>query len=551
MRFSPPKMDFSREEAAEREIGRTSVRPFVRRFLVAALLLTLVAVPAAQYVHEAVRTRQLKPRALKFLSAFPAAGQAFARADGIAGGVAAASASLRRDFKAFEKSLEDESLLVRHALPPVQEFAARFLGLGNEKVYLGREGWLFYRPDVDYVAGAGFLDPAVLRERGRGSGIHPDPLPALVRFREDLAARGIRLLVVPVPVKPVIEPEHLSVRRRANGNPPQNPSFPQFLKELRQNGIDALDITPVLAADKAAGGPPCFLKTDTHWSPRTVERAAELVAAQTRLVPGARDSAFRRGPSKIVTNAGDLAVMLRLPPRSTLFPKETVEIHPVTEAGGAPCRNDPSAEILVLGDSFTNIYSGDDLGWGTGAGLAEQLSYALQRPVDCIAVNAGGASTARKTLALSPGRLAGKRLVVYEFAMRDLASGDWKVTPLVEPKAEEAPGASTVTGVVREISRAPRPGTVPYKDLLICIRLDSIENFSSAEILVFLPGMKNNVLTAASSLAPGQRITLRVVPWNTVEEKIGAINRVELAGPAADIGEVYWAGEPLPTFPEP
>ena len=74
MRFSPPKMDFSREEAAEREIGRTSVRPFVRRFLVAALLLTLVAVPAAQYVHEAVRTRQLKPRALKFLSAFPAAG---------------------------------------------------------------------------------------------------------------------------------------------------------------------------------------------------------------------------------------------------------------------------------------------------------------------------------------------------------------------------------------------------------------------------------------------------------------------------------------------
>ena len=198
MRFSPPKMDFSREETAEREIGRTSVRPFVRRFLVAALLLTLVAVPAAQYVHEAVRTRQLKPRALKFLSAFPAAGQAYARADGIAGGVDAASASLRRDFKAFEKSLEDESLLVRHALPPVQEFAARFLGLGNEKVYLGREGWLFYRPDVDYVAGAGFLDPAVLRERGRGSGIHPDPLPALVRFREDLAARGIRLLVVPV-----------------------------------------------------------------------------------------------------------------------------------------------------------------------------------------------------------------------------------------------------------------------------------------------------------------------------------------------------------------
>jgi alginate O-acetyltransferase complex protein AlgJ len=548
MRFLPPKMDFSREEAAEREIGRTSVRPFVRWFLAAAFLLTIAAVPAVQYVHEAVRTRQLKPRALDFLSAFPAAGQEFARADGIAGGVAAASASLRRDFKAFEKSLEDESLLVRHALPPVQEFAARFLGLGNEKVYLGRDGWLFYRPDVDYVAGPGFLDPAVLRARGKGSGIHPDPLPALVRFREDLAARGIRLLVVPVPVKPVIEPEHLSARRHANGNPPQNPSYPRFLADLRRNGIDALDITPVLAADKAADGIPCFLKTDTHWSPRTVERVAELIAEGTRIVPGAPGSAFRRGPSKKVTNAGDLAVMLRLSPQSTLFPRETVEIRPVTEAGGAPWRADPAAEILVLGDSFTNVYSGEDLGWGTGSGLAEQLSFALQRPVDRIAVNAGGAYTARQTLARSPGRLAGKRLVIYEFAMRDLASGDWKVTPLAEPKAEEAPAASTVTGVIREISRAPRPGTVPYKDLLICLHLDSIGNFPFQEILVFLPGMKNNVLTAATSLAPGRRVTLRVVPWNTVEEKTGAINRIELGGPAADIGEVYWAGD-LPSVP--
>jgi len=550
MRFSPPKMDFSREEAAEREIGRTRVRPFVRRFLVAAFLLTIIGVPAVQYVHEAVQTRQLKPRALDFLSAFPVARREFAKADGIAGGAAAASASLRRDFKSFEKSLEDESLLARHALPPVQEFATRFLGLGNEKVYLGRDGWLFYRPDVDYVAGPGFLDPAVLRERGKGSGIHPDPLPALLRLREDLAARGIRLLVVPVPVKPVIEPEHLSARSHTNGKPPQNPSFPRFLADLRRNGIDTLDITPVLAVDKAADGTPCFLKTDTHWFPRTVERSAELIAAETHIVPGAPDSMFRRGPSKKVTNAGDLAVMLRLPPQSTLFPMETVEIHPVTEVGGNPWCADPAAEILVLGDSFTNVYSGEDLGWGTGAGLAEQLSFTLQRPVDCIAVNAGGASTARQTLARSPGRLAGKRLVVYEFAMRDLASGDWKLTPLVEPKAEEVPGASTVTGVIREISRAPRPGTVPYRDLLICIHLDSIENFSSTEILVFLPGMKNNVLTAANSLTPGERVTLRVVPWNTVEEKIGAINRIELAGPAADIGEVYWAGDLPSAHPE-
>jgi len=543
MSAPPPKIDFRREEAAEREIGRTAAGPFVRRALAAAFLLTIAGVPAVQYFHEVARTGSWKPRALEIFSAFPNAWRAFARADGAAVGAAAANASLRQDFRAFEKLLEDESLLIRHAVPPVQDFTARFLGLGNEKVYLGRDGWLFYRPDVDYVAGPGFLDPAVLRGRRKGSGIQPDPVPALVRFRDDLNARGIRLLVVPVPAKPVLEPEHLTRRRPAQGTPPQNPSFPQFLEALRRNGIAVLDLTPALAADKAATGVPCFLKTDTHWTPGAVERAAELIAEKTGVGPAVPGSAFRRAPSKEVANAGDLAVMLRLPPGSTLFPRESVEIRPVTEVGGAVWKADPDAEILLLGDSFTNIYSGADLGWGTGAGLAEQLSFALQRPVDRIAVNAGGASAARQALARSPGRLAGKRVVICEFAARDLSGGDWKIAPLPDAAPKPELAASTVTGVIREMSRAPRPGTLPYKDLLICLHLDGIANLPSPEILVFLRGMKNNVLTAANSLAPGQRVTLRVVPWSAVEEKLGAINRVELTGPAADIGEVYWADD--------
>ena len=430
----------------------------------------------------------------------------------------------------------------------MQEFAVRFIGLGNEKVYLGSEGWLFYRPDVDYVAGPGFLDPSVLRARGRNSGIQPDPLPAIVRFRDDLDARGIRLLVVPIPTKPVIEPEHLAARCLANRIPLQNPSFPKLLADLSRNGIEVIDIAPELSADKAAAGTPRFLKSDPHWTPRAMERAAELLAKKIGGELPGRSRKYKRGPAIEVANAGDLAVMLRLPPGSILFPRESVAIHPVTEAGGAPWNADPDAEILLLGDSFTNIYSSEDLRWGTGAGLAEQLSLALQRPVDRIAVNAGGASTARQTLARSPKRLDGKRVLIYEFAMRDLAGGDWKVVPLPcgAPKPE-IPAAATVTGVIREISRAPRPGTLPYKDLIICIHLDDIANFSTSEIMVFLHGMKDNVLTPANSLATGARVSLRIVPWNTVEEKYGTINRIELTGHAADIEAIYWS-EDLPVI---
>ena len=96
------------------------------------------------------------------------------------------------------------------------------------------------------------------------------------------------------------------------------------------------------------------------------------------------------------------------------------------------------ADLLLLGDSFTNVYSQPDLGWGEGAGLAEQLSYELQRPVDRIAINAGGAWSARERLAaeLRRGndRLAGKRVVVYEFAARELTSGDWRRIDLADPQ---------------------------------------------------------------------------------------------------------------------
>ncbi|HUP41699.1 MAG TPA: hypothetical protein VM599_00670, partial [Thermoanaerobaculia bacterium] len=69
--------------------------------------------------------------------------------------------------------------------------------------------------------------------------------------------------------------------------------------------------------------------------------------------------------------------------------------------------------------------------------LAEQLAYHLGRPVDRIAVNAGGSHTTRERLAQvlagDPGRLDGKRVVVYQFAVRELSEGDWKFVDLPAP----------------------------------------------------------------------------------------------------------------------
>ena len=88
----------------------------------------------------------------------------------------------------------------------------------------------------------------------------------------------------------------------------------------------------------------------------------------------------------------------------------------------------------MLGDSFSNIYALESMGWGTSAGFVEQLSHALRRPIDRLVQNDEGAFATRAMLRRDPGRLEGKRVVVYQFAARELAFGDWKVIPLPAPR---------------------------------------------------------------------------------------------------------------------
>ena len=260
---------------------------------------------------------------------------------------------------------------------------------------------------------------------------------ALTGFARQVAEHGARLMVLPVPVKPAIRPEPLA---RPGGPPPplRNPSWPELRRRLEAAGVAVVDPAPALAG--LAGER--YLRTDTHWRPEAVELTAGLLAARIAPALGARagqagapGAGYRRRPVS-VENAGDITVMLRLPAGQRLFPAERVEIRMVLDTAGRPWRRHPAAEVLLLGDSFTNVYSDPALGWGRGAGLAEQLAYELARPVDKLALNAGGAYATRQALAraLATGRaqLAGKRVVIYQFAARELSGGDWRLVELGE-----------------------------------------------------------------------------------------------------------------------
>jgi alginate O-acetyltransferase complex protein AlgJ len=263
---------------------------------------------------------------------------------------------------------------------------------------------------------------------------------------------------------------------------------------------------------------------------------------------------------KEVDGLGDIARMLRLPPNQDQYRPEKVMIHEVSSSN-APWRPSKEASILLLGDSFSNIFSLEALGWGESAGFAEHLSRALGGiSLDCILRNSDAAFATRemlsRDLARGHDRLAGKKLVVWEFAARELAFGDWKMLDLKLGQPAPArffvpkPGEQIVaTGTVESVSTVPRPGTVPYKDHILALHLtdltvDGRSANEAWESLVYLESMRDNVLTPAARFRPGDRVTLRLRPWTDVSDRYEKINRSEIDDPSIQLEEPCWGETP-------
>jgi alginate O-acetyltransferase complex protein AlgJ len=255
-------------------------------------------------------------------------------------------------------------------------------------------------------------------------------------------------------------------------------------------------------------------------------------------------------------SSGDLAAMLNLPKGQTFFPPETVPITRVVSATGQPWEPDPGAAVLLLGDSFCNIYSLASMGWGESAGFAEHLSLELGQAIDRVVINAGGAASTRQELAreLATGRdrLAGKRLVIYQFAARELAFGDWKLLDLpAVASPSPAIGWTAEQGIVRgrvaAIARLPQPGSVPYRDCLVAIHLTQLRGpalgTGKAELLVYAMGMRDNRRLPIASVTVGTDLQLRLRAWSEVENRYGGLNRVELDDLDLLSLPTFWAEE--------
>lgn len=448
-------------------------------------------------------------------------------------------------IKRFEKSLEDSSPLAASVRPPLLDLLLRHGGAGSEEAYVGKDGWLFYRPDVDALA---------MRPTGRGGAAR-----GVARLAADLAARGIRLVVVPVPGKAAIHPEKLSSSHGEFSRPLEPCIMKKFSDDVRsewinesgRTGVDAasapivFDPVPLLGERKAVSNEAQFLRTDSHWSPQAMEAVASALAPMVAGVAGAA------GPAATLTDrpesveaTGDTALMHDLPGSSPLLAKERVTIRRVSGPDGGVWRADHSSPVLLLGDSYANIFSSADLGWGNSAGLAEHLSQRLGFSIDRLARNDAGARSAREMLRTEalkdPGWLEGKKVVVWEMAVREFVNGDWSDIRIEGRPADRLgffvvpPGQPVeVLATIASVGPLPRPGESPYADYLTAVHLADLRDAATGarlagDALVYVFTMRERKVLSSADLAPGQSIKAKLSNYAGKSDMLDAVNRGEL-----------------------
>ena len=140
-------------------------------------------------------------------------------------------------------------------------------------------------------------------------------------------------------------------------------------------------------------------------------------------------------------------------------------------------------------------------------------------------------------------RLEGKKVVVWEFAIRELAVGDWTDSPLELKEREESDFLTieepkTVTATVLAVTSVPRPHSAPYKDHVMSLHLGDIDG--NAEALVYIASMKDNVWTDAAKLRIGDTIQIELKPWSDFEDEFGSWNRSEFDDDDLLLQEPCW-----------
>lgn len=339
-----------------------------------------------------------------------------------------------RPWKKALAALPVLALLAYAALPPARAWVngvfANTFSRGSAAVFVARDGWLFDQRELHSLTGSGALERELsLLHKPRSPA--PD---AIIRFAHQLKDRGVPLLLIPVPMKLAIYPEHITGSEPDESEAPlYHASQPPLYDQLTKAGVDVQDITSAMLQLKERKKP-VFYPQDSRWTPDAMQTLAKAIADHIR-----KKYPSAAAPNPLIIDAktheayhyGDLATRLHLDsPYSDRQPEEALLL------SFPDIVNDPASPIVLLGDDFCRLYDDPALGFTptdqpARASFAQHLSLYLGRPIDSITQTEGASAQVRRLLSERlDDDIRAKKLIVWLLPVRDLIAApsarvDW------------------------------------------------------------------------------------------------------------------------------
>ena len=229
----------------------------------------------------------------------------------------------------------------------------------NDRVVMGRAGWLFFQETVGDFDGSAALSDTQM-----------DILVQdLLDLKKAAEARGQVFLIAIAPNKNTIYREYMPSRYMRTGSPTN------LDRLINAEGLDCIDLRAVLLASEQT----IYYKTDSHWNGLGSRIAAREIMLAIEKKTGVRaDFDWDNGVFDIGTITGDLGRMLypANPPMESDFVFEDAgqrystigrfrtldDLHITTESDGSPLRlamyRDSFANALIpyFSNAYSNVY---------------------------------------------------------------------------------------------------------------------------------------------------------------------------------------------------
>jgi len=161
----------------------------------------------------------------------------------------------------------------------------------NDKVILGRDGWLFFQETVGDFVGSAALSDAQMDSLVR----------YLIEIKRTAEARGQTFLIAVAPNKNTIYGEYMPSGYRRTDKPTN------YERLLIAEGLDCIDLRTALLAPEQT----LYYKTDTHWNGSGARIAAHEIMLAIEERTGVKAGIdWNAGVSEIGMVTGDLGRML-------------------------------------------------------------------------------------------------------------------------------------------------------------------------------------------------------------------------------------------------